>query len=365
MAIKLENKTNAVAPTVDFPYGDLKDNTGSNDGVPVNRGTQSDLHQFFAKLLADSGVVANGLLDNATNGFQYFESLVAVIKSKASEISSIYIKSGNAKSVTVGANDRVAALSEDKILVVTSSGVGQAYEFIGSDWVELGNASAVFSSDHTYSAVSSMSETRVCNVSGIGSVAAFDFDGTNWVQVGNSLNLATECSDYLHAYMGSNRVVMIGINSSLDGNTNVRTLEFDGVNWTQIGNDLDVSTDMDETTNAAALSENSVCLLGTVSAQTNKISKMTFDGTDWTFTGIQGDNTGDAIGTLSEDTIVFHDNSSGSSIISTSTFNGTNWVSSPFESVFEDFGEGDITALSPTKIVLLSSTANSIQSFTT
>lgn len=83
MAVKLEDKTNVVAPDAAFPFGDLKDNSGSNDGVPVNRAVLSDYLQFFAKMLDASGVVANGLLDNETNDFQYFEALIANIRATA------------------------------------------------------------------------------------------------------------------------------------------------------------------------------------------------------------------------------------------------------------------------------------------
>jgi hypothetical protein len=79
MAIKLENKLNVQAPNAAYPYGAIKDNTGGNNGTPVNASTYGDFHQFFAKMLAESGVVANDLPDNFTNGFQYFEALLALI----------------------------------------------------------------------------------------------------------------------------------------------------------------------------------------------------------------------------------------------------------------------------------------------
>ena len=50
MAIKLEDKPNTVAPNADYPYGNIQDNTGSNNGTPVNTLVYSDLHQFFAKM---------------------------------------------------------------------------------------------------------------------------------------------------------------------------------------------------------------------------------------------------------------------------------------------------------------------------
>lgn len=75
MAIKLEDKQNVTAPDAAFPFGDVKDNSGASDGTPLDRAVLSDYIQFFAKMLDASGVVANGLLESETDGFQYFEAL--------------------------------------------------------------------------------------------------------------------------------------------------------------------------------------------------------------------------------------------------------------------------------------------------
>lgn len=76
--ILLKDKTNVTAPNVNYPYGDIKDNTGIGDGTPVNRRVYADFHQFFSKLFNNSGLVANGLPDNEENGFQLFEALLRV-----------------------------------------------------------------------------------------------------------------------------------------------------------------------------------------------------------------------------------------------------------------------------------------------
>lgn len=80
MAIKLEDKTNTAAPSGEFPYGNIKDNTGSNSGTPVNKLVYADFHQFFARLMAkatevDATFDYNDVPENAYDGFQYFEAL--------------------------------------------------------------------------------------------------------------------------------------------------------------------------------------------------------------------------------------------------------------------------------------------------
>lgn len=78
MAIELKNKTNVAAPNATYPYGDLIDDTGTANGTPVSRQVYADFHQFFARLLALSGIAPNNLPDNASNGFQYFDALEAL-----------------------------------------------------------------------------------------------------------------------------------------------------------------------------------------------------------------------------------------------------------------------------------------------
>ncbi len=75
MAIPLKDKENVLPPSPGYPFGDILDDTGANDGTPVNRSVYADFHQFFAKLAFESGIVLNGVPDNESNGFQYFEAL--------------------------------------------------------------------------------------------------------------------------------------------------------------------------------------------------------------------------------------------------------------------------------------------------
>lgn len=74
----LANQTNIEAPSGDFPFGRIKNDTGSGDGVPVDEKVYGDLHQLVAKLVDETGIVLNDLPDNVSNGFQFFEALLAL-----------------------------------------------------------------------------------------------------------------------------------------------------------------------------------------------------------------------------------------------------------------------------------------------
>ena len=74
MARKLSNKTNVQAPDSTYPYGRIQNDSGAGDGTPVDEVVYGDFHQFFEKLMAEGNITANGLPDNATNGFQLWNA---------------------------------------------------------------------------------------------------------------------------------------------------------------------------------------------------------------------------------------------------------------------------------------------------
>ncbi|MDF2457467.1 MAG: hypothetical protein K0R51_3460 [Cytophagaceae bacterium] len=76
MAIGLENFPNITPPDSDFPSGRIKDDTGINDGTPVDLFTNGDVQETFAKLLRMSSITPNGLPDSEYSGHQYIEALI-------------------------------------------------------------------------------------------------------------------------------------------------------------------------------------------------------------------------------------------------------------------------------------------------
>ena len=103
MAIKLEDKVNTEAPSATYPFGNIKDNTGSNNGTPVDKNVYADFHQFFAKMMSESGIAYNGLPDNNTDGFQYWLALVKAIEDNSGNYSAI-------SGITAGSGITIAAL---------------------------------------------------------------------------------------------------------------------------------------------------------------------------------------------------------------------------------------------------------------
>jgi hypothetical protein len=99
----LGDKTRVTAPDTDYPYGKIRDESITLPGTPANEELYGDIHQFFARLLALSGVTANGLPDNAYSGFQLFEALLKTDFVEIAEYNQIP-SSGNFELIVTGSN---------------------------------------------------------------------------------------------------------------------------------------------------------------------------------------------------------------------------------------------------------------------
>lgn len=71
---RLSSKQNVQTPDGDYPYGRIVDNPGNNTGTPFNESLYGDIQQFFERMFALSGYVANGFPDNVYSGFQLYDA---------------------------------------------------------------------------------------------------------------------------------------------------------------------------------------------------------------------------------------------------------------------------------------------------
>ena len=77
---KLQNKVDVVAPDGTNPYGSIFDDTGADDGTPLDKDLFQDAMIFFERLIDLSGIVANGNRDNSVTGFQLYEAFRKVAR---------------------------------------------------------------------------------------------------------------------------------------------------------------------------------------------------------------------------------------------------------------------------------------------
>lgn len=129
MAIKLSDKPNVEAPSVDYQFGSIQDVSLGVPGTPVSRGVYGDLHQFFEMLMHKSEINHNDLPDNNTNGYQLFEAFMRLANGRSYE-NSYKINQTGSSDPTVE-NIGVQHLLPGNNITGTRVGVGE-YEFYSS-----------------------------------------------------------------------------------------------------------------------------------------------------------------------------------------------------------------------------------------
>jgi len=83
MAIKKTSKPNTTGPNSTWKYGELQDKViNVQPGTPLNRYTHEDYHEFFERLMDIAGIQHNDFQDNDANGYQLFEALNLIPRSR-------------------------------------------------------------------------------------------------------------------------------------------------------------------------------------------------------------------------------------------------------------------------------------------
>ena len=75
MAIGIQNYDDISPADSEYPDGNIKDDTGADDGTPVEKTTYADMHQTLAKLLRLADITPSGNPENEYSGFQYIEAM--------------------------------------------------------------------------------------------------------------------------------------------------------------------------------------------------------------------------------------------------------------------------------------------------
>jgi hypothetical protein len=151
MAIGLQNTENVDPVSSTYPFGKVRDDDGTGNGTPANTRTLGDFHQFFAKMMADAGITANGQPDNAYAGFQYIQALQKFISNWISIPSStdlndikrpgLYTVTGsfsNRPSTTVTAAQLTVTYISDsdirQLIIDRDTGAEWSRSFNGTSW---------------------------------------------------------------------------------------------------------------------------------------------------------------------------------------------------------------------------------------
>lgn len=82
---KLVNMVNVDPITAEWPYGEVKDDVGANQGTEVEKNSMSDIWQLMARMAnelvaIDPTFIINDVLDNEYDGFQLYEAFRKLTK---------------------------------------------------------------------------------------------------------------------------------------------------------------------------------------------------------------------------------------------------------------------------------------------
>lgn len=191
-----------------------------------------------------------------------------------------------------------------------SSGHARIFQYNGADWFQLGSdldgdytavyfgTSVSMSSDGSRVAIGANQyyDNNDPNQGNIGLIRIFEYNGVDWIQIGDDLN-------------GEFIISGFGVSSSFSVNGNrivigayghAEVYEYDGTNWMQIGTDLIGEQGGESFGRSVSLSDDgNVLAIGAISSNgLGYVRLYLFDGTDWAAIGnrIDGEESNDEFG---------------------------------------------------------------------
>lgn len=192
----------------------------------------------------------------------------------------------------------------------------RVYEFDGTNWLQVGNdiATEYPNNISAYEVAISADGDRVAVGAVInatpdyGKVRIYEFDSSNWTQIGNELT-----GESNHDFFGSrislssngNRLI-VGAKFNNNSIGNARVFEYNGVDWIQLGNDIDGDYDQNHFAesvsishdgNRVAVGQNQYCS-NTNLIYSGLVRIFDFNGIEWVQTGqnLLGENYYDNFG---------------------------------------------------------------------
>mgnify|MGYP000866042607 CR=1 FL=1 len=216
---------------------------------------------------------------------------------------------------------------------------------VNNTWNAVGSAFTVSTVATTYPCITRLSENRIAYIDANQRLLkTYEFNGSTWSQIGNSLYIADAGSLPRISAMSSTRIAYISPQSD-----QVRAYDFDGTDWAQVGSAIGV-TIPGGSVDIAGLTSSRIALTYAHSAGNTYLSALDFSGSSWSFVGTTIINSGDAnsypsISRVSSDTVLYTD--IRSDLLWVLQFNGSGWAT-----VGINYALGTITS-GPSRIVSL------------
>ncbi|MDC7221550.1 MAG: hypothetical protein PQJ59_16570 [Spirochaetales bacterium] len=177
---------------------------------------------------------------------------------------------------------------DDSTIAYASRGGSKmlALSFDGTDWTQVGNVLDLSDSDYMLPVIQKMDDLRyVVLDKNRDTVYAYDWDGTDWTQVGNPITSSYSDGYFYASFAVLNTSRIVVMEKEYVSGAYLTTYDFDGTDWTQVGNTLLVEANGQLFINIGFLEETKIVFEHTyyqdVSSLESYISIYSFDGTDW------------------------------------------------------------------------------------
>lgn len=107
-----------------YPVGDIKDDSGAGDGTELDRTSNADIQQFFAKIMRIGNVSYNHFPENEYTGFQFIDALRKSCRPYKS-----YVMIAGGQSGTSDPSVGTEVENQIGVIIWTRQGIG---DYIGS-----------------------------------------------------------------------------------------------------------------------------------------------------------------------------------------------------------------------------------------
>ena len=296
------------------------ENAGDESGLSVSLNSAGNIIAI--------GAGSNDGFANDAGHVRIFEYSAGSWIQKGNDIEGDSIGSFSGFSVSLSDNGLLVAIGSTTGTGPNYGGKVKVFEFVGSSWVQKGNdmnGDALFDMfGHSVSLSADGMRVLACSGSGTGYVKAFAYNATNsqWEQIGSTINGegANDFSSGASVSLSSNgTTIAIGAPDNDGTGTDAghaRIYRYNGLDWTQLGADIDGEAAYDKSGCSVSLSANGDVIA--IGAKRN-CSGATFSGntrifkyinSSWTLMGssINGeaasDESGSAVSVNSDGTIV-------------------------------------------------------------
>ena len=233
----------------------------TQQGSDIDGEAANDQSGRAVSLNNDGSIVAIGAYQNDSNGnnsghVRVYELQAGNWMQLGSDINGEAANDQSGRSVSLNSNGTVLAVGAP---VNSSNGPGsghvRVYQFDGVNWNQIGNdingeaagdqsgISVSLSSDGSIVAVGAWLNDG-SNGPGSGHVKVYELQGGNWIQLGSDIDgEAADDNSGLSASLNSDGSIVAigGYRNDDNGNDagHTRIYQFDGLNWHQLGNDID------------------------------------------------------------------------------------------------------------------------------